>query len=107
MIVRFKSDSFKIVCTEDAFGDTTCVSLPQGIQNEQVVTGVDGRYLLPTVNAGPFTITVEDPATGRVARVKGEMKPGQNPEVPIRSLGLGNMTIRALVSDMIISDSRG
>jgi hypothetical protein len=51
VIVKYQSKAFKVVCSESSFGETVCTSIPQGIQNETVVTQSDGTYLLPLVNS--------------------------------------------------------
>ena len=47
---------------EDALGDETCTTVPQGIQEEIVVTDDDGKYWIPVANAGSFSLSVEDRA---------------------------------------------
>ena len=74
------------------------VEEPQGIQEEIVTTDENGRFWLPVVNAGRYTITVRDPATGKVGQVKGMIRAGQTDDVSLRLLGLGDVTIRVLTS---------
>jgi len=60
--VRYKSSAFKQVCATNGnltIGNTTveagsCKDIPQGIQDETVITDATGHYLLPLVNAGSF-----------------------------------------------------
>lgn len=89
VIVSFKSDAVRIICNADE-----CEAIPQGIQEEVVVTGPDGQYELPIVNAGPFTLTVEDPSTGLVARVHGTIGSGETADVPVRLLGVADLTVQ-------------
>ena len=68
VIVRYKSDAFRVICALDGPPDDQewmCRTVPQGIQEETVVTDENGRFWLPTVNAGSFTLTVEDPVDGQ------------------------------------------
>jgi hypothetical protein len=97
--LTYKSEAFKIVCEENAIGEEVCRPVPQGIQEEPAVTLADGRFSFGLVNAGAYSITAQDPATGRVARVKGEMKPGQNPDISVRLLGIGNVTVHVFGSN--------
>jgi len=100
VIVRYKSDAFKVICTTSSTtGEETCDSIPQGIQEEIVVTDENGRFWLPIVNAGPFTLTVEDPATGKAGQIKGAVRAGDTAEMTVRLLGLGELTVRVFGSD--------
>jgi hypothetical protein len=101
--VTYKSDAFRTVCrdnllAEDLTGET-CESVPQGVQAEYAVSDATGRFLIPLVNAGAFTLSFEDPATGKVAQVKGFARPGERAETVARLLGRGVLTIRVLSSD--------
>ncbi len=98
-IVRYKSDAFRVICSGNAAGNQQCESIPQGIQEETVITGDDGRFWLPIVNAGQFTITVEDVATGRAGEAKGSVRAGERAEMSIRLMGLGDLTVRVMASD--------
>jgi hypothetical protein len=72
VIVRYTSKAFKVVCARSGdvrVGSITieagsCQDVPQGIQDETVITDEQGRFLLPLVNAGGFTLTADDRATG-------------------------------------------
>ncbi|MEQ1870490.1 MAG: carboxypeptidase regulatory-like domain-containing protein, partial [Vicinamibacterales bacterium] len=107
VIVRYKSSEKKTVCASGSLviiGSITipplsCADVPQGIQEEIVVTDANGRFLVPLVNAGQFTLTAEDVATGKTARVAGDVKPGQAGEFSMRLLGLGTLTINVRGSD--------
>ncbi len=99
VIVRFKSDAVRAICTEDAGGVASCKAIPQGIQEEVVATDAQGRYLLPVVNAGPFTITAEDPVTGKVAQTHGTIRAGETADIAIRLLGVGELTVQVFASD--------
>jgi hypothetical protein len=74
VVVSYKSEAFKVFCSEDGFGEQTCVTIPQGIQAMNAVTDENGRFFFPIVNAGAFTLTADDPATGKVARIAGTVK---------------------------------
>ncbi len=107
VIVRYRSSATRAVCAANGpivvNGVTvpvgTCADIPQGIQDETVITDDAGRFLVPLVNAGRFTLTAEDPATGRTSQVTGEVKPGQTGEFSIRLLGLSAVTIKVRGSD--------
>src|SRR5262249_55246331 len=73
-------------------------AIPQGIQEENVVTDADGHYVLPLVNAGPYTLTVEN-ADGHSAQVHGTIRAGETADVPIRLLGVAELTVQVLGSD--------
>jgi len=101
VIVKYKSDAVKVFCAEDSEGDTVCTTIPQGIQEEIVVTNERGEYWFPIVNAGAFTLTVDDPASGRIAAANGAVRAGERAELGIRLLGLGRVTVRVLSSDRV------
>ena len=106
-MVHYKSSAFKQVCATSGnliVGDITieagtCRDIPQGIQDETVITDTAGHYVLPLVNAGPFTLTAEDTLTGKTAQIVGAIKPGQTGDFSIRLLGLSTLTIRVKGSD--------
>ena len=65
-----------------------------------VVTDAQGRFLVPLVNAGAFTLSFEDPASGKVAQVRGiGQRPASSAEMTARLLGRGTLTVRVLSSD--------
>ena len=33
VVLNYKSEEFKVFCTENKFGDETCINIPQGIQS--------------------------------------------------------------------------
>lgn len=74
--VTFKSEAFRTICQQGSDGESQCQSIPQGIQQETVITDEEGRFWLPIVNPGTFTLTAEDtrvdsPTSGHgKARVK-------------------------------------
>ena len=61
------------------------------LRDVKVVTDEQGRYSLPLVNAGAFTVTAEDPVTGLVGQSAGAVDPGRTAEIPIRILGTGTV----------------
>ena len=99
VVITYKSEAFKVICSEDQFGEETCVPVPQGIQSMNAVTDQNGRFFFPIVNAGSFTLTAEDPATGRVARIGGSVKAGRRADLSMRLLGLANLTVQVFGSD--------
>lgn len=107
VLVKYKSSAFKVVCATAGtitVGTVTipggeCADVPQGIQDETVITDDAGHYLLPLVNGGPFTLTVEDPATGRTGQTVGSIKPGQLGDFPVRLLGVSTVVIKVRGSD--------
>jgi hypothetical protein len=87
-LITYKSDEFKTICADNG-GETSCTALPQGIQNETAVSDEFGKFTLPLVNAGKFTLTVEerDPAgnlTGRIGKLSGLVRAGQTSDVSVR-----------------------
>lgn len=98
VVVKYKSDAFKVICTSGG-DEPTCESIPQGIQEENVVTDPQGRFWLPVVSAGTFTLTVEDPFTGKLGTIKGNVKPGEIANLAVRLFGLGEVTVKVLGSN--------
>jgi protocatechuate 3,4-dioxygenase beta subunit len=99
VIVRYKSEAYKVICTTGESGEDQCVSIPQGIQEETVLTDNAGRFWLPLVNAGPFSLTIEDPKSGRVAQARGSVRPGDTAEIPVRLLARGSLQVRVRASN--------
>jgi hypothetical protein len=99
VIVRYKSEAFKVICTGAGAGEEECVSIPQGIQEATVLTDNAGRFWLPVVNAGPFSLSIEHPASGRVAQARGSVRPGETAEIPVRLLARGSLQVRVRGSD--------
>ena len=99
VVVNYKSDAFKVICSEDAIGEQSCVSIPQGIQSLPAVTDANGRFFFPVVNAGSFTLTVEDPVTGKTAQIKGSVKAGEHVDLSARLLGVADLSVQVLGSD--------
>jgi hypothetical protein len=64
------------------------------LRDVKVVTDEHGRYSLPLVNAGAFTVTAEDPVTGLVGQATGAVDPGRTAEIPLRILGTGTVTVQ-------------
>ncbi len=96
--VTFHSDEFRTVCTESG-GEVVCRNVAQGIQEEIVVTDDSGRYWVPVVNAGKFTVTAEDFATGKKAQATALVQGGAVAEVPLRLVGLGSVAVHVYGSD--------
>jgi len=92
VVVTFRG--FKLVY----YPNVGWVEEPYGIQEEIVTTDENGRFRLPLVNAGRYSITAHDPSTGKVGEIKGMIRAGQTDDVALRLLGLGDVTIRALTS---------
>jgi hypothetical protein len=90
VIVRYKSRAFTVICR--GLGD--CETIPQGVQEYSAITDAQGHYVIDPVNAGPFTLTVEDPAGSRVAQLEGELRAGQTGEFDIRLLGRSTIRVR-------------
>ncbi|MGE3957098.1 MAG: Ig-like domain-containing protein [Vicinamibacterales bacterium] len=98
--LTFKSDAVVVFCHDDAAtGLTECTSVPQGVQEAFAATDANGQFLFPIVNAGPFTITATDVATGKVSSVKGSVRAGENVDVPMRLLGRGTVSVRVFRSN--------
>jgi len=86
--ITYKSDEFKTICSESG-GETSCTSLPQGIQNETAVSDEFGKFTLPLVNAGKFTLTVEERDSagnplGHIGKYSGVVSAGQTSDVAVR-----------------------
>lgn len=94
-VVTYKSEEFRLICD----GSGECASIPQGIQEEVVVTDDTGKFLFPVVNPGRFTITAVDPASIRTAKVSGVVQAGQTGEVSMRLNGIGAVVVNVLGSD--------
>ena len=99
VIVKYKSEAFKVFCSENEFGDTECQTIPQGIQEEIVVTDAQGKYRLAIVNAGAFTITAEDAASGRFGLIKGSVRAGETGEFGVRLLGISDVHVRVFAAN--------
>ena len=107
IIVRYRSAAFKVVCARNTtitlgaivipLGE--CADVPQGIQDETVITDDAGRFVMPLVNAGPFTLTAEDPATGRTGQTAGTIGPGHTGDFAVRLLGVSTVVVRVLGND--------
>jgi hypothetical protein len=88
-LITYKSDEFKTICAENGSGEVSCSSLPQGIQNETAVSDEFGKFTLPLVNAGTFTLSVEERdsagnPTGRIGKLSGLVRAGQEADVSLR-----------------------
>ena len=99
IVVRYKSEEYKLICSGTSSGEQECESIPQGIQEENVTTDSAGRFWLPLVNAGSFTLTVDHPDSGRIGQVKGSVRPGEEAEVPLRLLARAPLQVRVLGSN--------
>ena len=99
VVVSYKSDAFKLICSEGGDGEQSCTAIPQGIQEENTVTDASGHFLLPLVNAGTFTITATDQSNGKTAQIHGAVKAGETANVSARLVGLGQITVHVLGSD--------
>ncbi|MEN3336344.1 MAG: large repetitive protein, partial [Acidobacteriota bacterium] len=100
LIVKYKSDEFKTFCVETD-GETSCTTIPQGIQEAVAVTDKDGLFLFPVVNAGTYTLTAFENSdfTGRTARIRGSVRSGQKADVQIKLLGLADLVVKVFASD--------
>jgi hypothetical protein len=98
IVVRFKSDAFKTVCTTEGKA-TTCIDVPQGIQAENAVTDENGHFVVPLVNPGRFTLTAEDPATGLSGQLRAQVSPGQTGEFTLRLLKRATLTVKVHHND--------
>jgi hypothetical protein len=94
--LKFKSNAVVVFCHDDSTtGETTCTSIPQGIQEVFAVTDqATGQFVFPIVNAGAFTITANDGS--RVAEVKGAVKAGETVDLGVRLLARGRVTVRVI-----------
>jgi hypothetical protein len=77
------------------------------VANVKVVTDAEGRFLLPLVNSGGFSLTAEDALdTGLVAQVRGSVEPGQTADLAVRLLGRGTVTVTVSGSNGPIAGAR-
>ncbi|MGE5243771.1 MAG: carboxypeptidase regulatory-like domain-containing protein [Betaproteobacteria bacterium] len=97
VVIGYHSDAFKTICDDAG----ACTTIPQGVQEENVVTDANGQYVLPVVNAGTFTLTATDPTTGKTAQLHGSVRAGQEVDLPVRLLGIGQLTVKVLASDAV------
>ncbi len=90
VIVTLQVRRVRSFCAEDAScGETVCTTIPQGIQEEIVVTDAERPVLRALVNAGAFTLTAEDPVTGKVARIcVARSGPGEQADIVGAPAGL-------------------
>ena len=101
LLVKYKSDEFKTFCSESSIGETTCTTIPQGIQEANAVTDASGTFRFAIVNAGNYTLTAFEHAdfTGRTARVRGSVRAGEKADVEIKLLGLADLIVKVYASD--------
>ncbi len=100
VIVRYKSASYKTICATGDSGEESCTSIPQGIQSEVVTTDANGRFVVPLVNAGPFTLDVEEPAgLGRTTLFRGSVKPGETGDFTVRLRARAPMVVKVFEAD--------
>jgi len=97
--VKYKSDGFIVLCAEGELFIEECQTIPQGIQEAFATTDAQGRFTFPIVNAGPFSLSVNDPATGRLAMAKGSVRAGETADLGIRLLGRGSIAVTVLSHD--------
>ena len=98
IVINYKSDEFRTICSE-AGGEESCTTIPQGIQSEAAVTDQDGRFALPLVNGGTFTITAEDQSLGRLGQIRGTVKAGETADLVVRLSGLGQIVVQVIGGD--------
>ena len=100
VIVRYKSASFKVTCASGDSGEGACTTIPQGIQSEIVTTDASGRFVVPLVNAGPFTLDVEEPAgAGRTTLFRGSVKPGETGDFVVRLRARAPVVVKVFEAD--------
>jgi hypothetical protein len=101
LVVKYKSDEFKTFCSESSIGETTCTTIPQGIQEATAVTDATGAFRFAIVNAGNYTLTAFEHAdfTGRTAQLRGSVRAGEQSDVEIKLLGLADLVVKVYASD--------
>jgi len=99
VVVKYKSDEYRSICSQGIDGDPICTSIPQGIQEEVAVTDAQGRFSLPIVNAGTFTITAEDQSSGKSGQIHGAVKAGETADLFVRLSGVATIAVQVLGSD--------
>jgi hypothetical protein len=96
--VRYKSEAYRMVCTDDGYGDSTCTPVPTGIQEEDVVTDANGEFWLPVVSSGSFSVIVND-GQGGVAKAYGSVGAGQTGRITVRLLHRAPVHVEVVGSD--------
>jgi len=101
VIVKYKSDEFKTFCAELSSGDTSCTTVPQGVQEAIAVTDDTGTFLFAVVNAGNYTLTAfEDVAlSGRTTRIRGSVRAGETATVTIKLPAVADLIVKVYASD--------
>ena len=101
VIVKYKSDEFKTFCVETSSGESSCTTIPQGVQEAVAVTDPTGAFLFAVVNAGTYTLTAFENSdfTGRTARVRGSVRAGERADVALKLLGLADLVVKVFASD--------
>ncbi len=97
--VHYHSTGVQVFCSELSSGESSCVSIPKGIQDADAVTQSDGTFLFATVTAGPFTLTIDEPS-GHPARVAGTARAGERMEISARLPAIADVTIKVFTSDL-------
>ncbi|MFO1432626.1 MAG: carboxypeptidase regulatory-like domain-containing protein [Candidatus Competibacteraceae bacterium] len=98
--VKVTLRGYKIVCV-----GLICREVPEGIQEETVVTDENGHYELPLVHPGKFELKAELAAAAapdhvqRYGFVRAAVQAGQTAEMPIRLLGMSEVRIEVYGSD--------
>jgi hypothetical protein len=100
-LVKYKSDEFKTFCSENAAGEQSCTSVPQGIQEAVAVTDATGTFLFAVVNAGNYTLTAFENGdlTGRTTRVRGSVRAGEKAEVSLKLPVVADLIVNVFASD--------
>lgn len=94
-LVSFGSDATRTICTKSVDSDgnpsEVCRTIPQGIQQGGYTQRTDaaGRFTFALVNAGTFTLKLEerdaqDQPTGRTGSISGLVLPGATADMTMR-----------------------
>jgi hypothetical protein len=77
-------------------GEDVTVEFNGRLKNVTVVTNENGQYWFPLVNAGDFSVTAEDPASGLSGQSRGSVDAGRGAVVNIRLLGKGSAAVQVV-----------
>ncbi|MCU1383321.1 MAG: LamG domain protein jellyroll fold domain protein [Acidobacteria bacterium] len=97
--IHYHSTGVQVFCSELSSGESSCISIPKGIQDADAVTQDDGTFLFATVTAGPFTVTIDEPS-GHPVRVAGTARPGERMEISARLPAVADVIVRVFTSDL-------
>ena len=88
-------------------GQDVVVTFNSGtLHDVKVVTDPNGQFLYPLVTGGAFELIASDPVSGLVGQSRGTVEAGRTADVPIRLLGIGDVTVEVMGSNGIIAGAQ-